>query len=176
MKKIAVIYSSKHGAAKQYAEWIAQDTGADLFSADGLKPRDVADYDILVYGGGIYSGGIRNLDFIRKNIRKKFDGKEILCFGVGITIDNAANREQADDINFTKQMADVPHWYFPGAFDPAKQKGLDRRIVAWVRKMIDDGDANSFGATLAGYFNHGCDLVDRNRIKPMVERIRALSA
>ena len=93
-----------------------------------------------------------------------------------ITIDNAANREQADDINFTKQMADVPHWYFPGAFDPAKQKGLDRRIVAWVRKMIDDGDANSFGATLAGYFDHGCDLVDRNRIKPMVERIRALSA
>lgn len=174
MKKAAVIYYSKHGAAKQYAEWIAEETGADLFDGEKTSYRDLEPYDVLIFGGGIYSGGIRGRDFIRKGMRKKFAGKLVLAFGVGIAVDSEENRLQADQINFQKRMVVIPCWYFPGKYDPAQITGFDSQVMKMTKKMIEGGDANAFGRTLLGYIENGCDLIDRSRIEPMVETVRGI--
>lgn len=51
-KQIAVIYKSKYGSTKQYAEWIAKELDASLFEATNIKPSQLLDYDVVVYGGG----------------------------------------------------------------------------------------------------------------------------
>ena len=56
MTKIAVIYKSKYGSTKQYAEWIAQALDAPLFEASSVNPAQLAEYDVVVYGGGLYAG------------------------------------------------------------------------------------------------------------------------
>ena len=176
-KSSAVVYYSKHGTAKEYAEWIAEETGSVLLDGSQIKYRDLEPYDILIIGGGIYSGGIQGREFIQKAMKKKkWKDKLVLAFGVGITVDDEANRAQADEINFPRWAAYVPCWYLPGRYDPSEIKGLDKQIMSITRKMIEGGNANAFGRTLLGYIDNGCDLRDRTRIAPLVEEIRRIQA
>lgn len=189
MSKTAVIYYSKYGTTENYARLIAKALGADLFEAKKTKFRDIKDYDTVVFGGGIYSGGIRGIELITKNWYKGLCEKKVVCFAVGITIDKEENREQCMDINFRKRFvtdAEEDHgrddlsaselikekrlpikcFFLPGAFDPGKVKGLDKFIIGITKKMIDDSPE---GQQLLDYFNKSCDLVDYDSIKPVVE-------
>lgn len=189
MSKTAVIYYSKYGTTENYARLIAKALGADLFEAKKTKFRDIKDYDTVVFGGGIYSGGIRGIELITKNWYKGLCEKKVVCFAVGITIDKEENREQCMDINFRKRFATdaeedhgrddlsaselikekrlpIKCFFLPGAFDPGKVKGLDKFIIGITKKMIDDSPE---GQQLLDYFNKSCDLVDYDSIKPVVE-------
>jgi hypothetical protein len=104
--KTAVLYYSKYGSTRQYAEWIAEELGADLIDAKArrLKLRDIRDYDTIIYGGGIYSGGIKGVELITKNWSKGLSEKRVIVFAVGIAVDIEANREQCREINFEKRL------------------------------------------------------------------------
>lgn len=68
MSKIAVVYKSKYGATKKYAEWLSEDIGADLYLQDNCKFEILNSYDTIIYGGGIYASGIAGLSFIKKKL------------------------------------------------------------------------------------------------------------
>ena len=42
--KIAVIYASKYGATRRYAEWIAERLGATLLKRTAVKPAQLDEY------------------------------------------------------------------------------------------------------------------------------------
>jgi flavodoxin len=173
--KTAVVYRSKHGSAGQYARWIAEDTGADIYNERKIRPKDLDSYDIIIFGGGIYTGGIKGIDFVRKNVRRRFRDKIVIVYAVGISIDDAANRQQAYELNFEKMKEKPVCFFFPGAFRPEEIKGLDKKLIGLTKSMIAKGVGGDFGNTLLGYFRNGCDLLDRERIRPLVELVRALS-
>lgn len=79
-----VIYKSKYGSTKQYAERIAQELGCQCFDAKDIKAEDLTEYDNIVYGGGLYAEVINGLSLITKNIEKLKD-KKIAVFSTGIT-------------------------------------------------------------------------------------------
>ena len=58
MSKIAIVYKSKYGSTKKYAQWIAQESSGDLFESSKVKAKKISEYDIIVFGGGLYAGGI----------------------------------------------------------------------------------------------------------------------
>lgn len=174
MMKIAVVYGSKRGTAERYARYIAEETDADLFSYKQIRAKDLADYDIIVYGGGIYSGGIRGLDFIRKNIRRKFRSKRIICFAVGISVESEENRRQCTEINFDKRLKGLECYYFPGAYDPKTVSGLDKKLMGVTRKMIEGGVSTVDGKRLLDYIDHGCDLVNLAKADPLIRELRSL--
>lgn len=172
MSRIAIIYNSKHGTTEQYAKWIAEETGADLFEQEHCKIKELNDYDVIVYGGGIYSGGIKGLEFISKNWKRFFVNKKVITFAVGITIEQESNRQQCREINFVKKLEGLPCYFLPGAYDPTKVTGLDKRIIGFTKKLISD--ETPMGAQLLDYFENGCDMVDRSRIEPLVEELKKL--
>ena len=175
MMKTAVVYRSKPGSAEQYARWIAEDTGADIYNERKVSPKDLDTYDIIIFGGGIYIGGIKGIDFVRKNVRRRFRDKIVIVYAVGISIDDAANRQQAYELNFEKMKEKPVCFFFPGAFHPEEIKGLDKKLIDLTKSMIGKGVGGEFGNTLLGYFRNGCDLLDRERIRPLVELVHALS-
>ena len=69
MKKL-IIYTTKHGATKQYAEWIAKEAKADIVDMKGGKHIDFNHYDKIVIGCPIYAGSVRYAEFAEKNWTK----------------------------------------------------------------------------------------------------------
>ena len=79
-----VIYKSKYGSTKQYAEWIAQELSCNAVEAKSIKPAELLQYDTIVYGGGLYAEIINGVSLITKNIQKLAD-KKIVVYTTGIT-------------------------------------------------------------------------------------------
>ena len=94
MKNIAVIYKSKYGTTKQYAKWIAEELGASLFEASSINPSQLMTYDVVVYGGGLYAGGIIGVKLVTGN-----PCKSLVVFTVG-----AADPGTTDYGSFAKSV------------------------------------------------------------------------
>ena len=71
-KKAVVIYTSKRGSTKQYAEWIHEELSklceCDIFAFEDSKKVNLYEYDLIVYGGWIRGSGIVNFDVLRSRL------------------------------------------------------------------------------------------------------------
>lgn len=79
-----VIYKSKYGSTKQYAEWIAEELGCRAAEAKTVTPAELENYDAIVYGGGLYGETINGASLITKNLGN-LSGKKLAVFSTGIT-------------------------------------------------------------------------------------------
>ena len=79
-----VIYKTKYGSTKQYAEWIAEELGCNFIDAKNVKADNLLEYDTIIYGGGLYAEVINGVSLITKNIEKLRD-KKIIIYTTGIT-------------------------------------------------------------------------------------------
>lgn len=77
-----ILYQSKYGATKKYADWLKEKTGYDCVETKKAKIDLVQKYDVIVLGGGVYASGIAGLHFLKKNISSLSD-KKIAVFAVG---------------------------------------------------------------------------------------------
>ena len=79
-----VIYKSRYGSTKAYAEWIAEALSCKAVDVKMIKVEDLAEYDTVIYGGGLYAEVIAGVSFITKNLEKLKD-KKLVVYTTGIT-------------------------------------------------------------------------------------------
>ena len=53
MKSTAVIYKSKYGSTKKYAEWIGEELECDVLETGSVSADTLKKYDTIIYGGGL---------------------------------------------------------------------------------------------------------------------------
>ena len=197
-QRTIVLYTSKYGAAETYARWIAEALGCRAVPLDKFSKKELQGYDTVIYGGGVQAGGIRGLEQFTKLIKGDlklrqmakrgtiseaeaaeigaFD-RQYYIFAVGISLDSEGNRLQLRDINFDKDwLRDLPCFFLPGAFDPAKLAGVDKAIIKVATKMFLDkpeAQAAAEDAQVLRYFETGCDLIDRTRTTALIEAVKS---
>ena len=197
-QRTIVLYTSKYGAAETYARWIAEALGCRAVPLDKFSKKELQGYDTVVYGGGVQAGGVRGLEQFTKWIKGDlklrqmakrgtiseaeaaeigaFD-RQYYIFAVGISLDSEGNRLQLRDINFDKDwLKDLPCFFLPGAFDPAKLAGVDKAIIKVATKMFLDkpeAQAAAEDAQVLRYFETGCDLIDRTRTTALIESVKS---
>ncbi len=79
-----VVYKSKYGSTKTYAQWIAEELGCQAVDAKTVKTNDLVQYDTIIYGGGLYAEVINGITLITKNMDKLKD-KKLVVYTTGIT-------------------------------------------------------------------------------------------
>ena len=79
-----VIYKSKYGSTKKYAEWISEALSCDIAEVKSVKVNDLTQYDTIIYGGGLYAEVIAGVTLITKNFSKLRD-KKLIVYTTGIT-------------------------------------------------------------------------------------------
>ena len=197
-QRTIVLYTSKYGAAETYARWIAEALGCRAVPLDKFSKKELQGYDTVIYGGGVQAGGIRGLEQFTKWIKGDlklrqmakrgtiseaeaaeigaFD-RQYYIFAVGISLDSEGNRLQLRDINFDKDwLRDLPCFFLPGAFDPAKLAGVDKAIIKVATKMFlnkPEAQAAAEDAQVLRYFETGCDLIDRTRTTALIESVKS---
>lgn len=82
--KAIVLYRTKYGSTKAYAEWIGEALGCEVRDAKGVKADELLGYDKIVYGGGLYAEVIFGVSLITKNFQILKD-KKIAIYTTGIT-------------------------------------------------------------------------------------------
>jgi menaquinone-dependent protoporphyrinogen oxidase len=85
--RILVAYASKHGTTREVAESVAatlREHGLDVELAEAARVRDVASYEAVVVGGGLYMGKWHgNARDLLKRHRHELAAKPLAVFGMG---------------------------------------------------------------------------------------------
>ena len=79
-----VVYKTKYGSTKQYADWIGEELNCRVTDAKDITAEELQNYDTIIYGGGLYAEVINGVSLITKNIDKLKD-KKIAVYTTGIT-------------------------------------------------------------------------------------------
>ena len=100
--KILVVYKSKTGYTKKYAQWLSQELSCDIKENSKLTLKDLTPYDTIIYGGGLYAVGINGLTLIKKNFESLKD-KKLIVFAVGATPPREKDLQKVWEANLTEE-------------------------------------------------------------------------
>ena len=168
-----ILYASKYGSTKRYAEWLAEETGFDCVETKKAKIEDVKQYDTILLGGGIYASGIAGLSFLKKNITQLRE-KKVIVFCDGASPYEERAFQQIVAHNLKDSLAGLPCFYCRGAWDPDAMSLADRTLCRMLQKAVakkkpEDCEIWEKALLEAGDQKH--DWTDRSYLAPILEAI-----
>lgn len=167
-----VIYKSKYGSTKTYAEWIAQELGCGCTDSKDIKADDLSQYDTIIYGGGLYAEVIAGVILITKNM-EKLKGKKLIVYTTGITPIDC--RDYYDrmvmDKNFPKEIRQYIKVYnFPGKMILSELSLVHRTALKTLKKIMQGKEnPTEMEKLLVKLCDADGDFSDRSLIGPLVE-------
>lgn len=171
MKKTIVVYGSKYGSTKEYASLIAEELGCNCMSYYQVNANLLQNYEVIIYGGGLYAGKMRGLNKFKKYISKLKD-KKIIMFAVG------AASEQADTLDRIKKQNEIisyPVFYLRGGMDVANMTKIDRFMIKMLKKSAEkktDAEQTTEMKKILEMYDKKVSFVDKKNIRPLMLMIK----
>lgn len=171
-----VIYKSKYGSTKTYAEWIAKELGCECIENKKFSVSDFSKYDTIVYGGGLYAEMIAGISLITKNLDKLKD-KKIVIFTTGLT--PVSCREYYDEMVIEKNFKaktppqNIKIFNFLGKMI-IDELSLPHKTAIKALKKIMSGKENptQMEKMLIELCDKDGDFTDKNAVVPLIEYIK----
>lgn len=174
MSKGIILYQSKYGATKKYAEWLHHETGYDCIQTKTANVKTLQDYDTIILGGGVYASGIAGLSFLKKNIEQLSNKKiAVFCAGASPYDENAIN--QIKELHFKNALLNIPLFYCRGAWNEAAMSFGDRTLCKMLQKAVAKQDPSTYEPwqqALMGAIGQSCDWTDKKYLEPLLAFIR----
>ena len=132
MDKILVIYSSKYGHTKKYAQWLAEELNADICEGKNLNADELKRYATIIFGGSLYAGRNKAAVALVKHFEQIKD-KKVVLFTVGMY--DTDSEKNIIDIN--KELNKV---ITPEIREKVKifhiRGGIDSKNLSFLHKMM----------------------------------------
>ncbi|CEQ09973.1 flavodoxin [[Clostridium] sordellii] len=172
--KIAVIYKTKYGSTKKYSGWIALNLDADLYEVSDIRSKHLKEYDIIIFGGGLYRGKINGINFIDDNF-EKLENKEVYIFTVGMENINEDRKSKIIENNLKNIKLNKSRLYnFKGEFEYKNLNFIDKILMKGLKSVIEKKGIKNLTEEdkyiLEG-FNNKVDLSNKKSIKILIEDI-----
>lgn len=170
-----VVYKSKYGSTKKYAEWIAEELGSEAIDAKNIKIEDLLKYDTIIYGGGLYAEVINGVILLTKNL-DKLDGKKLIVYSTGITPLNY--REYYDKLviakNFKPEMLEkIKVYNFMGKMIIDELTFVHKSALKTLKQIMQNKkEPTEMEKLLIELCDANGDFSDRDSIKELVEYAR----
>lgn len=178
--KTAIIYRSKYGATKTYAQWLAEDLGARLLCGDQVKPEDLTQYDCIIYGGGLYAGGVNGFSLITKNF-ELLKAKSLYLFTVGAA--DVTDPENIKNIRanlnnvMTPAMAEkISIYHFRGGMCYSRMSLIHRAMMSMMLKVLrkkPESERKAEDKVMLEAYVQDTDFTDRQALQPLVDQVRS---
>ena len=174
MIKGIIIYQSKYGATRKYAEWIQAMTNFHCMETSKAQVGEVAQYETILLCGGVYASGIAGLSFLKKNIDKLKKNKlAILCVGASPYDESAFAEIKAH--NLTGDLRDIPLFYGRGAWNESKMKFMDRTLCKMLQKSIAKKDPRTYEPWMKALMcaaGQNCEWTDKKYLIPLMDYLK----
>lgn len=169
--KTIVVYKSKYGYTKKYAQWLAEELNCDI--KENAELDDILNYDIIIFGGGMYAGGLNGSKLITKNL-SKLTNKKLVLFAVG------SNPGRADEIEAfwsrllnEKQRGVIKCFYLRGGFDYGKLGKADKFLMNMLRKvLVKKDDLTDDDKGLLAAYETPVDFTDKENLCGILDYIK----
>ena len=177
MENTVVVYESRYGSTKKYAQWIAQDLGCTLIETKDATVEKLQTFDTIIYGGWLHAGSIKGFKVISKDIDKLKD-KNIVVFSVGCS---TGKREEdikgVEKVNF-KGLQDIKHFYLRGAFNYQNLNMIDKVMMNMLKiklKKIKEEDRDEDTRGMLDAYINPMNFANKDNIKLLVSYVRNLN-
>lgn len=135
MKPI-VIYKSKSGYTKDYAQMLGKALACEVREAAGLQPAELEAYNPIIYGGGLYACRINGLELITNNWAQ-LCGKQLVVWATGSNPGRESDVKALAETNFSpEQLEKVHFFYLRGGFDFAKLDGGGKFLMRMLKLKL----------------------------------------
>jgi menaquinone-dependent protoporphyrinogen IX oxidase len=176
MSNTIVLYQSKYGATRKYAEWLSGELGCELIETRNANINEVEKHSTVILGGGIYATGIAGLSFIKKYYSRLKD-KKIIVFAVGASpYDNSA-LIALKERNFKNEIANIPCFYCRGAWNENDMTFKDKTLCNMLKKAVSKKDPSTYEpwekALVEAVGSHS-DWTDKENLAPILEYVRTV--
>lgn len=174
--KAAVIYNSRTGFTKKYAEWISEAVGADCFELGTAKKQNFDIYDAIVFGGWACAGSISKISWFKSNI-DKWSGKILIAFCTGGSPAESPEIETFLRNNFSgAEQKKVRVFYCPGGFNYEKMSVGSKLMMKMFRKMVDaKKDKTEADIEMLKMISHSYDISDKKYVEPIIKLLHDMT-
>ncbi len=179
MKKTAIIYLSKTGFTKKYAQWTAEESGADIIPfSEAKKRRDkiLTEYDSVVFGSRLIGGTINGLSKAKKLF---YTGKiPFAVFVTGATPidaqDTAPTLKKMWEQNFTPAELDsIPHFYMQSGLSYENMPFIEKQMMNAFKSMLKKKKgAEGISEGMAEVLGSSFDNSDKKFAAPLIQWIK----
>jgi menaquinone-dependent protoporphyrinogen IX oxidase len=163
----AIVFESKTGNTKKYAEILGQKTGLPVYDHKGSS-RHLNKQDEIIYMGWLFASGIKGYEKAAKN----YDVKAV-C-GVGM---RRPSDEAVKDMVGRNHISGPKVFYFQGGYDVNKLSGIYKFMMKMMSKVIlkeiekketkTDEELESIDM-----INNGRCLVKEENLVPIIEWLK----
>ena len=178
MGNTVVIYKSKYGSTKKYAEWISKQLNSDLFEASEISDEKLMKYETIIFGGGLYASGILGISLINKSF-ENFTDKNIIVFTVGL----ASTEDESIFIpiiekNFSEQERNsIKFFHFRGAINYNKLNMVHKAMMAMLKKTVAKKsleEQTDEDKMMLNTYGDIVDFTEEKTIEPLIYYVNSL--
>ena len=179
MNSTVVVYKSKYGSTRKYAEWIASELKAELYEAKEVSAAELEKYSTVIFGGGLYINKLNGIGFIQKN-RRVLSNKKMVVFTCGLSgPENERSIERIKNALFKKIPDDIKEnvklFHLRGGITYSKLNFFDGLFMKMLAKIANASNAGELPAEqqeIVRLLGKDFDFIDREKINPLVGYIR----
>lgn len=170
MKSILILYKSKYGAAKEYAQMLAEKLKGDLLENKKVSPKQILPYDAIIYCGGVYAGGIAGISLLWKNA-VILRGKRLAIFAVGASPYDEKAIAQISARILSGLPENTPLFYGRGAWDESVLTAGDKILVGMLKRAVSKkapSDMEPWEQALSEAMGKKCSWVEEKYLLPLI--------
>lgn len=170
-----ILYTSKTGNTKKYAEDIAQAVNGDVSPLKKYKWKDVGDYDSIVFGGWVMGGKIQGIDDFLSHYDEISD-KNILVFSSGMGFVTSESRDRLISGNVL-DIYHIRYYQLRGSFDYSKLHfPYNFMINTSLRALRKDPDSAQDLSMVENLKETPLEFYDQQGIDRIISVLHRLSA
>ena len=157
-----IIYNSRGGSTRRYAQLLASATGGTAVPMKEVRPGQMQAADTVVFASWLMAGSLQGGGFVKRHWHILKEKRTVLAVvGLGRMLDEKLWGEYAARA-FTPEMRDsLRVFYLRGAYHPAERSILVRRLMSGVAGALEKkASPTPDDLALARDMRQGCDYVD----------------
>ena len=168
--RILITYKSKTDFTKRYAEMIAKEVDGCLMDFKNIAIEKMSEYDVVVYGGGLYAGMVNGL----KKAKEMFDkssAKEFIVFATGGTPNEATMEIDAVWKNnlTTEELESIPHFYMQSGICYEKMSFANRTLMKMMSNVLSKKkDKDNIEEGFAQAIKSSYDISSKEYAEPLI--------
>ncbi|MDE7288735.1 MAG: hypothetical protein K2N71_04425 [Oscillospiraceae bacterium] len=144
MKSIAIVYSSKYGHTKQYADWLKEDVDADAIDISKFNITQMLAYKLVIFACGVYGDKLSIMDFVKKNVTA-IPTQKTMVMAVGwYTNDSKEAAEKLINDNYPPEFkGKVPMYVVNSGINKKQVSKMDSVKLVAAKLAIEKKDGRS---------------------------------